>query len=143
MDAKFKEILDDLPEKTPRSRLEPYRELIRELRQRGRTYRDIADILGEKCQIQVTGSGVHDFVRKRSRAGSKSAKQISTNSIKTVRTGSVMPSARKSLTDGDIRRRIESLKARKPKTNVPPSGFQFDPTQPLQLKKPAKVSDDN
>jgi len=58
MDAKFKEILDGLPSKRPRSRLEPYGELIRELRRRGRTYRDIADILGEKCQVQVTASGV-------------------------------------------------------------------------------------
>src|SRR6516162_4929908 len=45
MDRKFEDILDTLPEKPPRSRLEPYRELIGELRKRGRTYRDIAGIL--------------------------------------------------------------------------------------------------
>jgi hypothetical protein len=66
MDTNFKEILNGLPDKPPRSRLEPYRELIRELRRRGRTYRDIAHILAEKCQIQVTASGVHNFVRTRS-----------------------------------------------------------------------------
>jgi hypothetical protein len=52
MDAKFREILDALPNKPPRSRLEPYRELIEELRRRGRTYVDIAGILAEKCQVQ-------------------------------------------------------------------------------------------
>ena len=65
MDANLKNILDELPDKQPRSRLEPYREFIEELRSRGRTYRDIAEILAEKCAVQVTGSGVHDFVRSR------------------------------------------------------------------------------
>ncbi len=67
MDADLKKILAELPNKPPRSRLEPYREFIEELRSRGRTYRDIAEILAEKCAVQVTGSGVHDFVRTRSR----------------------------------------------------------------------------
>ena len=62
MDAKFKEILDGLPSKRPRSRLEPYGELISELRRRGRTYRDIAHILGEKCQVQVTASVLVGFM---------------------------------------------------------------------------------
>jgi len=52
MDAKFKEILDGLPDKRPRSRLEPYRELISGLRRRGRTYRDIAHILGESVRFK-------------------------------------------------------------------------------------------
>jgi hypothetical protein len=56
MDAKFREILDSLPNKPPRSRLEPYREFIEELRRRGRTYLDIAGILAEKCQVQVTAA---------------------------------------------------------------------------------------
>jgi len=37
MDGKFQDILDSLHEKPPRSRLEPYRELIEELRRRERT----------------------------------------------------------------------------------------------------------
>ena len=73
MDTDLKKILAELPIKPPRSRLEPYREFIEELRSRGRTYRDIADILAEKCSVQVTGSGVHDFVRTRSRAKTKLA----------------------------------------------------------------------
>ena len=67
MDANLKKLLDELPDKPPRSRLEPYREFIEELRTKGRTYRNIAEILAEKCGVQVTGSGVHDFVRSRSR----------------------------------------------------------------------------
>ncbi len=73
MDTDLKKILAELPIKPPRSRLEPYREFIEELRSRGRTYRDIAEILAEKCAVQVTGSGVHDFVRTRTRAKERSA----------------------------------------------------------------------
>jgi len=63
MDGNLKKLLDELPGKPPRSRLLPYSEFIEKLRSRGRTYRDIAEILGEKCALQVTGSGVHDFIR--------------------------------------------------------------------------------
>ena len=46
MDANLQEILDNLDEKAPRSRLGPYRDLILELRRRNRTYREILQILG-------------------------------------------------------------------------------------------------
>ncbi len=143
MDTKFKEILDGLPSKRPRSRLEPYRELISELRRRGRTYLDVAHILAEKCQVQVTASGVHDFVRKRSRVKGKSTKQLASGSMKTAPTALIVPSARKSSADDDVQQRIEALKARKPRTKAVPSGFQFDPTQPLRLKTPGKPAPDN
>src|SRR6266446_2429572 len=138
MDTKFRQILDGLPDKPPRSRLEPCRELIRELRRRGRTYRDIAHILGEKCQVQVTASGVHDFVRTRSRVKGKSTKRPVIGSMKTVPTASIVPSARKSSADDEVQRRIEALKARKAVTNAASDKFRFDPAQPLRLKKPGK-----
>src|ERR1017187_5089462 len=63
MDDKFGGLLDSLPEKPPRSRLEPYSELIVELRRRGRTYREMARILAEKCKV-------HDGARrKKARTG--------------------------------------------------------------------------
>jgi hypothetical protein len=61
MDDKFQDILDSLPEKPPRSRLEPCNELIGELRRRGRTYREIRDILAEKCGTQVSVSTLPRF----------------------------------------------------------------------------------
>ena len=81
MDDRLKDILDTLPAKSPRSRLEPYREFIQELRRRGRTYRDIASLLLEKCQVQVSASGVHDFVRTRSRTKQKSPTRIPKGTI--------------------------------------------------------------
>jgi hypothetical protein len=38
----------DLPPKPPRSKLEPHRDLIRELRRKGQTYRDVARLFQER-----------------------------------------------------------------------------------------------
>jgi hypothetical protein len=65
MNEGLKQILDGLADKPPRSRLEPYREFIEELRGRGTTFRDIAGIMAEKCSIRVTASGIHDFLKRR------------------------------------------------------------------------------
>src|SRR5437870_4808590 len=51
---KLREIIESLPEKRSRSRLEPYRQLIAELRRPRHTYREIANLLGEECQVQVS-----------------------------------------------------------------------------------------
>lgn len=56
-------ILDRLPPKPPRSKLEPYTELIHELRQRGRSYRDIAGILTACCGVNAGTHTVYNFVR--------------------------------------------------------------------------------
>ena len=141
MDTKFRQILDGLPDKPPRSRLEPYRELIGELRRRRRTYRDIAHILAEKCRIQVTASGVHDFVRKRSwdkrkpvgpMTSSRTEKRPSAAIPRVATTPKSTPSL--SFSD-DVQRKIAALKARRPGVKPPPAKFQFDPSEPLRLKK--------
>ena len=54
MKDQLQEILDSLDEKTPRSRLAPYRDFIAKLRRRKYTYREIRRILREKCQVQVS-----------------------------------------------------------------------------------------
>jgi len=63
MDEKWNDILSSLPARPPRSRLEPYCELIEELRRRGRTYREITSVLLEKCQVRASRSNIHHFVR--------------------------------------------------------------------------------
>jgi hypothetical protein len=57
----------DLSPKPPRSKLEPHRELIRELRRKGQTYRDIARIFGERLNLSVTPSTIHSFVKVRAK----------------------------------------------------------------------------
>jgi hypothetical protein len=58
-------ILDRLPPKPPRSKLEPYAELIKELRKRGRSYREIAGILTDCCRVSTGTHTVYNFVRMR------------------------------------------------------------------------------
>jgi len=141
VDTKFGEILGGSPDKPPRSRLEPYCELIGELRRRGGTYRDIAHILAEKCPIQVTASGVHDFVRKRKGSGDKRKPPGPMASTRTeqrpaaamTRVTTTPKSAR--LPGDDVQGKIAALKARRPGVKPLPEKFQFDPSEPLRLKK--------
>jgi IS30 family transposase len=143
MDARFQDILDTLPEKPPRSRLEPYGELIDELRRRGRTYRDIVGILAEKCQLRVSVSTIHDFVRVRSRTTRKPVKHRRTTAPKAnpdvVRpSDSRVKAARKESPPTDeVQRRIATFKLRSAPAKPSPPQFQYDPDQPLRL--PAKT----
>jgi hypothetical protein len=57
----------DLPSKPPRSKLEPHRELIRELRRKGRTYREVARLFEERLGLHVAPSTLHSFVKVRAK----------------------------------------------------------------------------
>src|ERR1700738_5220337 len=57
----------DLPPKPPRSKLEPHRELIRELRPKGRTYREVARLFHERLGLYVAPSTLHSFVKIRAK----------------------------------------------------------------------------
>jgi len=139
MDAKTRAILDSLTDKPLRSRLEPHRELIQELRRRGRTYRDIANILAEKCQVEVTASGVHDFLRRRSRTIRKQPKRRSAASPEVSR-GALAPEARseraarkKEPPIDEVRQRIAALKARSVRARESAEKLRYDPDESLRL----------
>ena len=53
VDTKFEAILNSLPAKEPRSRLEPYSDLITEMRKRGHSYREITQVLKKACGLKV------------------------------------------------------------------------------------------
>lgn len=137
MDERLREILEALPRKPPRSRLEPYREFIEELRRLGRTYREIAAILAEKCQLQVSSSAVHEFVQIRPRRKGMACPQSSPKSRRPavapeIDTGKALIKVE---TDSDIRRRIAALKLERETAEPMPERFEFDPSEPLRLKK--------
>jgi len=149
MDDKVNEILDRLPPKPPRSRLDPHAALIEELRRRGRTYREIARVLSEDCQVQSSPSNIYYFVRLRAReakqAKARQAKQDQAGPFGSSKVASAQGTVRNTAAKGnlpeDVAKRIAAFKQRK----VPPPtspGFHFDPDEPLRLiteKKP--VSD--
>jgi hypothetical protein len=59
--------LAGFPPKPPRSKLEPHRELIRELRRKGRTYREVARLFHERLGLYVALSTLHSFVKVRAK----------------------------------------------------------------------------
>lgn len=67
MEPALQTILESLPEKQPRSKLEPHRELIRELRRKGRTYREVSRFFQERLGLHVAPSTLHSFVKVRAK----------------------------------------------------------------------------
>ena len=140
MDTKFAEILDSLPPKTPRSRLEPYRELIREMRRRGRTYREIAQVLGERCQVRIAPSTVQEFVirRARSKPPASTLKEIGEQAA-----AEPPAKARPATTSTEVQARIQALKQRDPATDKASKPvFAYDENEPLRVRpfQPEKAS---
>jgi len=135
MDSEFRNILEGLPEKPPRSRLEPYGELIDGLRRRGRTYRDVVEILAEKCQLQVSISTLHDFLRARSRRNRNSATRIAADAMfaNPIPPRAADGESVQKPSEDEVRQRIAAFKARKPVTTPPRDDFHFDPNEPLRL----------
>jgi hypothetical protein len=134
----FRYVLDSLPPKSPRSRLEPYGDLIHKLRRRGRTYREIVDILAAQCGLRVSVSTLHDFVRlqsiqKRRRKDRKAAKPnrghrvIPTRTMTRVDQGSPAPD--------EIQERISDLRRRATVVEPSPESFDYDPDEPLRLPR--------
>ena len=67
MNPELFETLDNLPADEPRSRLEPFREVILRWRRQGRSYRRIQTLLADHCSLQVSTSMLFKFVESRSR----------------------------------------------------------------------------
>jgi hypothetical protein len=67
MEPELRTILEYSPDKPPRSKLEPHRELIRELRRKGRTYREVACLFHERLGLHVAVSTLHSFVKVRAK----------------------------------------------------------------------------
>ncbi len=140
MNDKFRAILDGLPEKPSRSRLEPYSELIDELRRRRWTYREIVTVLAEKCGLRVSISTLHGFVRGKSKEAKKAAKLLRTMApgIARVDVGSASPGRstgkESAPTADEVQQRIAALKGRPvPRPANPSKEFQYDPDEPLRL----------
>jgi len=141
MKEQLQEILDSLGEKTPRSRLAPYLDFIVALRRRKYTYREIRQILYEKCQVRISVSTLHDFLRTRKKA----TRAVRTTDVKisqkpqgkAVSERTSIPeengkSASISSSD-EIRQRIARLKQRPPQPEPNKCIFEYDPDQPLRL----------
>ena len=140
-DEQIEAILNALPARRPPSRLEPYAQLIDQLRKLGLTYREIEEILLEKCGIHAPRSTINDFVRRRSlRKGSK----IQTLRPPKGKNGKMPATARPKEKEvswvesgpsalDDVYKRITVLKQRPAPIAKTTEVFHYDPNEPLQL----------
>jgi hypothetical protein len=136
MDQTIRAILDTLPPKRRRSKLEPCEALIHELRRRGHSYREIVAILGERCGVHAGLHTVYHFVRVRAQHTRTAQRE------RHGRVRSVHPSARlarvsaqsASKVNDDVWERIAAVKERRPTPGATArKEFAYDAEQPLQL----------
>jgi hypothetical protein len=126
-------ILDSLPPRRRRSKLEPYAALIRALRARGRSYREIATILHERCGLRVAMHTVYHFVR--AHAQKNGARRPRRQPSEPVRSSSVVGASRppsSSDRQEDVWARIAAVK-RAPAPAAEKKAFEYDENEPLQL----------
>lgn len=67
MKEELQRIYDSVPEDEPKSRLEPYRELILRWRRQGRTYHRIRELLATRCNVTVAYVTLYRFIKRCSR----------------------------------------------------------------------------
>jgi hypothetical protein len=139
MDHALDAILKSLPPPRRRSKLEPYAALIRALRDRGRSYREIVAILRERCGLSVGVHAVYRFVQRR--AQRHTARRRAVHSASPPVRPAVTRLARaasRSVDAEHARTRIAAVKQRAPASASPPKAFAYDETEPLQLVDAAK-----
>ena len=142
-EGQVQRIIEAVPEKLSRSRLEPYRQLIAELRRLRRTYREIAKLLGEKCQLRVSPAAVHNFVRLHLlRKRNRYKRQAPRSAGRTQLGPTILPerSANSNATkkesppsDEEVLKRIAELKRRPAAAETSEKRFHYDENEPLHL----------
>ena len=119
MEPALQAILESLPEKQHRSKLEPHRELMRELRRKGRTYRDLARIFHERLALHVAPSTLHSFVKVRAKHRK--------------RTQFELPPLESTATELPVPDRLAALKAKATARAAKRTRFDFRENEPLTL----------
>ena len=117
-------LLDSIPQKPPRSKLETHRELIRQLRRKGCTYRDIVRILRERVGLDVAVSTIHSFVKVRA----KHRRQVQYELPPLESESKPIP-----LSSDDVASRIAALRARPIEQKAKSKHFHFEENEPLKL----------
>ena len=149
MEKSLSEILSAIPPKGPRSKLEPHYDLIRELRRRSNTYREIARILQDHVGLKVDHTTIRDFVCVRARWAKtpRLFDQLPPRSLAKAEPGSETEFRARAPTTvapgspADACARIEALKRRKATSESAGPGFHFDEGAPLRLISDATKKD--
>ena len=124
MDPTLLSLLETIAQKPPRSKLETHRELIRQLRRKGCTYRDIVRILHERVGIDVAVSTIHSFVKVR--AKHRKQMQYELPPLESE-------SRPISLNSDDVSSRIAALRSKSIEQKTKPKHFHFEESESLKL----------
>lgn len=141
MDEKLRQLLDAIPERPPRSKLEPHAEVIRELRKKRRTYNEIAAFFRDHLQLPVAPSTIHDFVKaraRRARQGTAMPELPTASSVPVSDGHAGLMTAETVAASPSTVEQIRALKKQPVITKNEPKDFQYDPQGPLTLKPKAK-----
>jgi hypothetical protein len=135
MENAFQAILDSLPPRCRRSKLEPYAALIRALRARSRSYREIVTILRDRCGLRVAIHTVYHFVRaQEQKKGAKGRRRRQpAEPMRRASGAGASPSPLSPDGSEDVWTRIAAIKQRAPASATEPKAFAYDENEPLQL----------
>jgi hypothetical protein len=110
---------DNFPIRAPRSKLEPHRALIAELREKNYTYEQISAALKDRLNLSATASTINHFVKVRSRR--KEPFQLPD------------PRGRSYTQPSDeIERRMSELRNAPPANEMEPQRFEYTPGETLR-----------
>jgi hypothetical protein len=110
----------DLPPKPPRSKLEPHRDLIRELHRKGQTYLDVARLFQERLGLYVAPSTLHSFVKVRAKHRKRSQFELPPMELASSERSPVLD-------------HVAALKAKPTVPKAKPARFVFRENEPLTL----------
>src|SRR5580693_9144196 len=135
MENAHQAILDSLPPPRRRSKLEPYAALIRALRARGRSYREIVTILRGRCGLRVAVHTLHHFVRAQEQKNSakRRPRRRSSEPVRRASGAGASPPPRSPDGSEEVWTRITAVKQRAPASAAEPKAFAYDENEPLQL----------
>jgi hypothetical protein len=120
MEPELRTILEYSPQKPPRSKLEPHRELIRELRRKGRTYREVVRLFHERLGLHVALSTLHSFVKVRAKHRKRTQFELP-------------PVGHAAAAESPVLERVAALKAKPAVRESKRARFVFRENEPLTL----------
>jgi hypothetical protein len=130
-------IYDGTPEDEPRSRLQPYCELILRWRRQGKSYRKICKLLTDKCGVRIGRTALNEFVQRRSRPR-KSQPEVELEPETEHTEQPAAPTKYTKLSPDETARQRALIQELRDKPVVVPKvrkRFVYDPDEPLILEK--------
>jgi hypothetical protein len=146
----LQQVLENLPEDAPRSRLDPFRPFILRWRREGRSYRKIQQILADECKVRVHNETLRRFVKRRSRPRKPQpepeAEQLPVAPAAPIQPGSIPdqpPRTFTKLSPEEAARRRDLLQSLRKKHALEPKPavleeFKYDPDKPLTIDRTIK-----